>query len=249
MSRLSPRVSALHLHRAADGTLSASRRAAPTLSEEPLEIRLIDGPRYHFPRTPGHDVELAHGLLYAEGHLSRAEDLSETRYCAGAEGEDHCNTYNVLDLRVRAQPHPRPTPATGNARLNPAEAQHLLEATPPAQPEGLRRASALWPGASPRPSITREDLTARNSVDKVVGSLLLHNPATALPAEGAFLLLNSRPTPELLRRAHRAGFRGVSSPLRPTERAVGYARAHGLVALYAGRTGVLYSGELDPAGA
>ncbi|WPF66497.1 MULTISPECIES: formate dehydrogenase accessory sulfurtransferase FdhD [unclassified Corynebacterium] len=235
MSRRTPRVPALHLH--AEGS---SRRAAPVLSEEPLEIRLIDGPRYRLPRTPGNDIELAHGLLYAEGLITRAEDLSEARYCAGAEGENQCNTYNVLDLRLNPQVGPPPEVERTGASISTTEVRALLEATPVAQPDDLYQASAMREGHTTH----REDLAAINAVDKVMGALLVAEPAAQRPARGAFLLLSARPTLDVLRRAQRAGFRGVSSPLTPTGAAVEHAREHGLILLCCKNTALLYSGDL-----
>lgn len=67
-------------------------------AEEPLEIRVGGRPLAVTMRTPGHDVELAHGFLVSEGVVRRREDVTTARYCAGSvEGE---NTYNVLDVSL-----------------------------------------------------------------------------------------------------------------------------------------------------
>jgi FdhD protein len=50
-------------------------------------------------RTPGHDIELIHGFLHAEGLIASAEDISEIRYCDGVD-EQGRNTYNVLDVTL-----------------------------------------------------------------------------------------------------------------------------------------------------
>jgi FdhD protein len=50
-------------------------------------------------RTPGDDVELAHGFLLTEGVIGNREDVATARYCAGATTDDG-NTYNVLDVAL-----------------------------------------------------------------------------------------------------------------------------------------------------
>lgn len=67
--------------------------------EEPLEVR-VDGKALAVTmRTPGHDVELAHGFLLTEGVISSGADIAAARYCDGVDGEG-ANTYNVLDLTL-----------------------------------------------------------------------------------------------------------------------------------------------------
>lgn len=71
--------------------------------EEPLEIRAGGRPFTTTMRTPGHDIELAHGLLASEGIIAGADDVATMRYCAGSvkdeDGRD-VNTYNVLDVSL-----------------------------------------------------------------------------------------------------------------------------------------------------
>ncbi|MET1073971.1 MAG: formate dehydrogenase accessory sulfurtransferase FdhD [Umezawaea sp.] len=68
-------------------------------AEEPLELR-VDGRALAVTmRTPGKDVELAHGFLLSEGVITGLEDISTARFCEGT-GPDGQNTYNVLDLAL-----------------------------------------------------------------------------------------------------------------------------------------------------
>lgn len=70
--------------------------------EEPLEVRVGGAAYTTTMRTPGHDVELAHGLLAAEGIIDAAQDVANARYCAGSVVDDEAgapqNTYNLLDV-------------------------------------------------------------------------------------------------------------------------------------------------------
>ena len=72
------------------------RRPDTLAVEEPLEIRVSGTPLVVTMRTPGDDVDLAHGFLLAEGIIGSPADVVSAIHCPG-EGE---NTYNVLDLTL-----------------------------------------------------------------------------------------------------------------------------------------------------
>lgn len=88
--------------RVRDGKLYDGRKGDHVVVEEPLDIRLNGEPLSLTMRTPGHDVELIHGFLHAEGYILSKDDVAEARYCDGAvvTGEDGFaqNTYNVMDF-------------------------------------------------------------------------------------------------------------------------------------------------------
>jgi FdhD protein len=67
--------------------------------EEPLEIRIAGTSISTTMRTPGHDIELVHGLLHGEGIIATREDVIAARYCAGVDSAGQ-NTYNVLDVAL-----------------------------------------------------------------------------------------------------------------------------------------------------
>jgi FdhD protein len=86
----------------------ASRRPDTLVVEEPLELRVAGAPLAVTMRTPGDDLDLAHGFLLTEGVIRSAADVHSARYCAGAE-DGGANTYNVLDV-VLADGVPPPDP-------------------------------------------------------------------------------------------------------------------------------------------
>ncbi|HHV21125.1 MAG TPA: formate dehydrogenase accessory sulfurtransferase FdhD [Propionibacterium sp.] len=91
-------------------TVTSTRRPDSVSAEEPLEIRVNGTPLAVTMRTPGADVELAHGFLLTEGVISGVDDVRTARYCDGAVVDDESgqpqNTYNVLDIRLRADVPP-----------------------------------------------------------------------------------------------------------------------------------------------
>jgi FdhD protein len=93
----------------ADGV---TRRQDTLAAEEPLELRVAGKALAVTMRTPGHDVELAHGFLLTEGVIGAAGDVSTARYCDGVDDEGR-NTYNVLDLALAPDVAP---PDTGVER-------------------------------------------------------------------------------------------------------------------------------------
>lgn len=94
MGRLSVRKPVLRI------TPAGSRRGPDTLAvEEPFELRVGARPLTVTMRTPGHDVELAHGFLLTEGVIASAADVLTARYC-GSRDDDGRNTYNVLDIAL-----------------------------------------------------------------------------------------------------------------------------------------------------
>ena len=94
-----------------DGTYGTDTRADTVIVEEPLEIRVNGTSLTTTMRTPGHDIELAHGFLFSEGLIASKEEISTARYCAGTT-PDGVNTYNVLNVDM---PNGLPEVAAGTA--------------------------------------------------------------------------------------------------------------------------------------
>jgi FdhD protein len=89
-----------------------TRRPDALAVEEPMELRVDGRPLAVTMRTPGHDVELAHGFLLTEGVITAADELAAARYCDSVD-DDGRNTYNVLDVSLAAGVAP---PETGVER-------------------------------------------------------------------------------------------------------------------------------------
>ena len=64
-----------------------------------MELRVDGRPLAVTMRTPGDDVELAHGFLLTEGVITGAGDLAAARYCDSVD-DTGANTYNVLDVTL-----------------------------------------------------------------------------------------------------------------------------------------------------
>jgi len=78
---------------------AATRRPDALAVEEPMELR-VDGRALAVTmRTPGHDVELAHGFLLTEGVIAAADEVAAARYCDSFD-DTGANTYNVLDVTL-----------------------------------------------------------------------------------------------------------------------------------------------------
>jgi FdhD protein len=88
------------------------RRQDALAAEEPLELRVGGKALAVTMRTPGHDVELAHGFLLTEGVIGAAADVSTARYCDSVDDNGR-NTYNVLDVALAPGVEP---PDTGVER-------------------------------------------------------------------------------------------------------------------------------------
>lgn len=92
------------------GAAGAAERLETLAVEEPLEIRVNGAPLTVTMRTPGNDVELTQGFLLTEGVIGGRADLHTAQFCAGADGGDGRNSYNVLDATL-APGVPDPGPA------------------------------------------------------------------------------------------------------------------------------------------
>ncbi len=225
--------------------------------EEPLEIRLRwqqDGSWQEQPltvtmRTPGHDSELAAGLLFSEGIVTAPEQL--VAITAG----DNANTLLVelaaghqLDLK-RYQRQFASTSSCGVCGKMAIESLRLLHAPqlavdkpciPAAMlqqlPQHLREqqglfaqtggvhAAALFTPAGEL-LLLREDIGRHNAVDKLVGAC--RYGAAANPRE-CVLLVSGRAGFELVQKALLSDIAVMAAIGAPSSLAVAMAQAHGM---------------------
>ncbi len=223
--------------------------------EEPLEIRVGGTAMAVTMRTPGHDVELVHGFLHAEGVIADAEDVVVARYCDGVDAQGR-NTYNVMDVslaggRVLDPARQRTVDGTsacgvcGSASID-AIAQRSRFVSPQqvsltpeavlALPRALRAGQSSFErtggihatglaSADGTMELIREDVGRHNAMDKVIGAALL---AGRLPLAESVLVTSSRASFELVQKAVLAGCGVLVAVSAPSSLAVELARDRGL---------------------
>jgi FdhD protein len=238
----------------ADGT----RRHEDTLAaEEPLELRVNGTALTVTMRTPGEDVELAHGFLLTEGVIGSREDVALARYCPGAT-EDGRNTYNVLDLAL-AEGVPGPDPGVtrnfyttsscgvcGKAaldavrlasRFSPAEDDCRIEAGILAGlPGALRQRQKVFAatGGLHAAGLFRADGTAlvvREDVGRhnaVDKALGYAAMAELVPLSGSLLMVSGRASFELVQKAAMAGVPMLAAVSAPSSLAAELAAERGM---------------------
>jgi FdhD protein len=229
---------------------SLRRRPDHLIVEEPLEVRLDGATVATTMRTPGHDFELAVGLLHGDGLLAGAPVLS-CRYCGTGGAAD--TEFNVVSVDTGgAAPAPTPRLAISSTACGlcgstaieelrdriapiPVGAPWAVDrlASVPARVHpgqdlfattGAVHAAAVFDRAGV-PSVVREDIGRHNAVDKVVGRLLLDG---ALPATDLGLYVSGRAGFEIVQKAWAAGFSAVVAVSAPSALAVEAARQSGM---------------------
>ena len=108
-----PEAPGVHVRRWEAGRWSDSPDAVVT--EEPLQLLLDGAPLSVVMRTPGHDVELALGLFYAEGIVRSAADVGTVRISAESGESEPAIAVdpsimdsNQVDVRLAQAPRRKP---------------------------------------------------------------------------------------------------------------------------------------------
>ncbi|BDT85766.1 formate dehydrogenase accessory sulfurtransferase FdhD [Nocardia cyriacigeorgica] len=221
--------------------------------EEPLEIR-VDGASLTITmRTPGSDIDLVHGFLFAEGIIDAVDDILAARYCAGTDDEGR-NTYNVLDVTLRT---PAPVKARnflttsacglcGKSALDEVRTRTRFPLPTPAAmigvevlaglPDALRAEQSVFDAtgglhaaglftADGSVLAVREDIGRHNAVDKVVGWAVRE---ARIPAGDLVLVVSGRASFELVQKAVMSGIPLLAAVSAPSSLAVDLAAESGL---------------------
>ncbi|RDI54393.1 formate dehydrogenase accessory sulfurtransferase FdhD [Nocardia mexicana] len=221
--------------------------------EEPLELR-VDGQSLTVTmRTPGGDIDLAHGFLLSENIIGAREDIVSARYCAGTDENGH-NTYNVLDIQLRT-----PTPILARSFLTtsacglcgktaldevrtrtrfplPADGPVVDPDVLAALPDELRSRQTVFDATGGLHAAglfttdgtalaVREDVGRHNAVDKVIGWALREG---RIPAHDLVLVVSGRASFELVQKAVTAGIPVLGAVSAPSSLAVDLAADSGL---------------------
>ncbi|HWR46951.1 MAG TPA: formate dehydrogenase accessory sulfurtransferase FdhD [Pseudonocardiaceae bacterium] len=237
--------------------------------EEPLELRVGGRSLAVTMRTPGHDVELAHGFLLSEGVITARSDVHGARFC------DSPSTYNVLEIELvawvsglvaSAERNFYTTSSCGVCGKASLDAVRLQTRFPPADdpvtitpatlatlPDALRAAQRVFEDtgglhaaglftASGALLVAREDVGRHNAVDKVLGWALL---ADRIPATGCVLMVSGRASFELVQKAVMAGIPVLAAVSAPSSLAVELALDAGvtLIGFLRGQTMNVYAGQ------
>lgn len=225
--------------------------------EEPLELRVGGRALAVTMRTPGHDVELAHGFLLTEGVIGAAADIRTARYCGSIDGQGR-NTYNVLDVAL-APGVPAPaaevyrsfytTSSCGICGKTSLDAVRLRTRFPP-RDDPVRLSAELLAGlpdalrAAQRVFASTGGLHAAGLFD-ATGALLAvredigrHNAVDKVignalmqgrvPLTGEILLVSGRASFELTQKAVMAGIPVLAAVSAPSSLAVDLAHEAGM---------------------
>lgn len=217
--------------------------------EEPLELRLGDEPLATLMRTPGHDEELAAGLLLSEGVIRHPSDLERLARASHPGAEDAENTLNVFlhgearfDLaslrrnlitssacgvcsRTSIATLTKVFPKIDSDIRVPAGVFYdLPEALHAAQATfastGGLHACALFDGEG-RLLVLREDVGRHNAVDKVVGHAFFHG---WLPLDRHILMVSGRVAFEIVQKALSGRVPVIAAISAPTNLAIELAQ-------------------------
>ena len=244
-------------------------RSDELTAEEPLEIRVNNGPVSVTMRTPGADFDLAVGFLVTEGVIDGADDIVSMRMCPhAAEGD----ALNIVEVTLRDDTLRTPQRAfyttsscgiCGKASIDAVRTAsrydvrddplrmtpELLAALPPRQRNAQKvfartgglHAAAVF-DASGALLCVREDVGRHNAFDKVIGWAATQR---LLPLRSHVILASGRASFELTQKALMAGIPMIAAVSAPSQLAVDLARESGmtLIGFLRGEQMNVYTGQ------
>jgi FdhD protein len=221
--------------------------------EEPLEIRVNGESITVTMRTPGHDFDLAIGLLWTEGVIRSRDEIGTIAYCPDEDRPELKNVVNVGLVDVNRKVHSSRTSwSTSSCGLcGKATLDAIHQVCQPitstitvgydvlcSLPSRLRQAQANFDrtggihavalfDAQGNLLVLREDIGRHNAVDKMLGSALAAN----LPLAETVMMVSGRLGFEIAQKAVVAGIPIVASISAPSSLAVDLAAEFGMTAI------------------
>lgn len=213
--------------------------------EAPLELRIAGESAIVLMRTPGHDEDLARGLLWSEGVVASARELDGMVRPEPRTPEERGNVIELgLDPKTHAMPDRslysssscgvcgKTSIAALELRAQPVRGSFEMDAdVVAALPDALRagqelfastgglHAAGAFDGGGEAMCI-REDVGRHNAVDKLVGWALREGHT---PMSEAALCVSGRLSYEIVQKAIVAGFPVIAAVSAPSSLAVDLA--------------------------
>ncbi|RLA12787.1 MAG: formate dehydrogenase accessory sulfurtransferase FdhD [Gammaproteobacteria bacterium] len=213
--------------------------------EEPLQIEIDGQPWLTTMRTPGHDQELALGLLLAEGIIESTGDIADLSYCKEDPDDNLLRIILAAHCQFDAGVHHHTgyansscgicgktnidtlqsifSPISDEIKIN-AEVITRLPAQLEALQTTFQRTGGLHGAAlfnlNGTLQVIREDVGRHNAVDKVIGWALLQNQSSL---RESILLVSGRVAFEIVHKALAGGIPLITAISAPTSLAVSFA--------------------------
>jgi len=221
--------------------------------EEPLEIRVNGESITVTMRTPGHDFDLAIGLLWTEGIIRSRDEIGTIAYCPDEDQPELKNVVNVglVDVNRKVQSSRTSWSTSSCGLCGKATLDAIHQACQPitstitvdydvlySLSSRLRQAQANFErtggihavaifDAQGSLLVLREDIGRHNAVDKVLGAALVGN----LPLAETVMMVSGRLGFEIAQKAVVAGIPIVASISAPSSLAVELATEFGMTAI------------------
>jgi FdhD protein len=234
-----------------DARLSIEAREDTIAVEAPLEIRIAGKAMTVVMRTPGHDEELVRGFLYAEGIITRGDDIVALARPERLTGDE---VGNVLDVTLRpgaaAPKGERLFYASSSCGVCGKNAISALTVRAPiiessicvtpslisSLPDRLRAAQPMFAAtggvhasglftADGTLELVREDVGRHNALDKIIGWAV---EKLRVPLSNSLLLVSGRVSYELVQKAIAVGLPLLAAVGAPSSLAVDLAEQFGV---------------------